>query len=186
MKGGIGTGLTVNVRSSEELGAVVGNLTEKEDAGFFGHRNAGLLRATLGHLRMHTEKITIRDITDSPESEMESKARKMARKAVDNQRLLALPLIPTELHLIRAKLSKITQAKAYKWLREMSSPIEQPRTTRMLKEIRDSVEETCSKRPSIQQVWKSMKSRDFPRQIRIFLWNSAHNAYKVGSYWDCT
>ncbi|KAG6325919.1 hypothetical protein ID866_13170, partial [Astraeus odoratus] len=37
--------------------------------------------------------------------------------------------------------------------------------------------------PMASCVWKSIRSRDIPKQIRNFLWKGIHGKYKIGSYW---
>ena len=37
--------------------------------------------------------------------------------------------------------------------------------------------------PTPPQLWKSIRSRDIPKNIRNFLWKCLHNSHKIGSYW---
>ena len=38
--------------------------------------------------------------------------------------------------------------------------------------------------PPSSKIWRSVKHKDFPRNIRFFLWMLIHGAYKVGSHWE--
>ncbi|KAL4065285.1 hypothetical protein J3A83DRAFT_4099527, partial [Scleroderma citrinum] len=37
--------------------------------------------------------------------------------------------------------------------------------------------------PTSSQLWRSIWSRDIPKNIRNFLWKCLHNSYKISSYW---
>ncbi|KIN94514.1 hypothetical protein M404DRAFT_939893, partial [Pisolithus tinctorius Marx 270] len=37
--------------------------------------------------------------------------------------------------------------------------------------------------PSTAKIWKSIRSKDVPRNLRNFLWKSLHDCYKIGEYW---
>lgn len=97
---------------------------------------------------------------------------------------MVLPPIPTELHLTEAKLSKMTQAIAYKTIMRSKEVPVRPQTERMMKNIINCVKKFNRKSPNIKQVWRSFWSKGFSKLLKIFLWKCAHNAYKVGSYWD--
>ncbi|KNZ76897.1 hypothetical protein J132_05990 [Termitomyces sp. J132] len=169
MRSGIETDLTINIKSREVLKALTKDLASNEDTGFLDSKNVGLLRTILGCLRMHTARVIFRDITGSEMSSVKSKAKAMVSEAAGSQRLLTLPPIPTKLHFIGGKLSKITQARAYKWLRAISPALERPRTTKRLGEIKNTVKDACREWPSTRQIWKSLRNRDFSRQMRVFL-----------------
>ncbi|KAG2088266.1 uncharacterized protein F5147DRAFT_748446 [Suillus discolor] len=38
--------------------------------------------------------------------------------------------------------------------------------------------------PTNDQVWRSLRSLDTPKNIWGFLWKSLHGAYKIGEFWD--
>ncbi|KIN92832.1 hypothetical protein M404DRAFT_172482, partial [Pisolithus tinctorius Marx 270] len=37
--------------------------------------------------------------------------------------------------------------------------------------------------PPESKVWKSIRDKDLPRNLRNFLWKSLHDCYKIGEYW---
>ncbi|KIO07040.1 hypothetical protein M404DRAFT_137520 [Pisolithus tinctorius Marx 270] len=37
--------------------------------------------------------------------------------------------------------------------------------------------------PPEPQIWKSVRNKELPRNIRNFLWKSIHGCYKIGEYW---
>ena len=46
-----------------------------------------------------------------------------------------------------------------------------------------SVKDLWDATPTPPQLWKSIRSRDIPKNIRNFLWKCLHNKYKIGTYW---
>lgn len=118
IKADIKTLLKINIWSQVDLATVTEELREKEDKGFLGTKNTGLLRTALEHLRMHRSTISFQDIKDLPNETEERTAELLAKSALQNDRLMILPPIPMELHLMGAKLSKVTQALAYKTIKQ--------------------------------------------------------------------
>ncbi|KAJ7844052.1 hypothetical protein B0H13DRAFT_2239235 [Mycena leptocephala] len=49
--------------------------------------------------------------------------------------------------------------------------------------IQTSTHECYGFLPTTQQIWKSVRHKDFTRQIRNFLWKTIHGAHRTGKYW---
>ena len=49
--------------------------------------------------------------------------------------------------------------------------------------MQSATKELWGMTPTPHQLWKSIRSRDIPKNIRNFLWKCLHGSYKVGSYW---
>ena len=84
------------------------------------------------------------------------------------------------------KLSKLTQSLAYKGIRQrklQKNSHERRATTQMIDKIQNEVEDATGKMPSEDQIWKTIRHRDFSRNVRYFFWMTAHDAYRVGTYW---
>ncbi|KAG6875062.1 hypothetical protein C0992_005338 [Termitomyces sp. T32_za158] len=128
LKSGTRHPLEICTRSEEAAKALTTNLESKEDAGFIGSRNAGLLRTIVGRLRMHAAPVTFRNLKDSPRNRWELEARDLAQESFEKERPMVLPLIPVELHLTGAKLSKMLQARAYRTIKSLKPIQLRPRT----------------------------------------------------------
>lgn len=184
MAAGIHTPLTINIRSYKDLAVLTEDLREIEDKGFLGIKNAGLLRTVIARLRMHTSPIFFQDLKDFPSSKDEAAAGALAKAALQGGEIMVLPPIPTELHLTGAKLSRMTQATAYKTIKSNAKPPTRPRTRMMLDGAKRVIGKENKRIPSDDQIWSSLRDKDMSRLIRVFLWKSMHNAYKVGAYWN--
>ncbi|KAJ7620573.1 RnaseH-domain-containing protein [Mycena polygramma] len=90
-----------------------------------------------------------------------------------------------------AKLTAMTQSKAYKIIRKLKMD---------KKTVRDLIDRQATKAhmsiakeaaagpdggcPPARKIWRSTFDKDISRSIRFFLWMLIHNGYKVGKYWD--
>ena len=108
IKIGLQQHITFKTRLEVAIEVLTNGLNYKEDAGFLGIYNVGLLRVVVDMLRMHLVLITFIDLAYTQATPTKSKASLLAKEAMNNMRPMSLPLIPIELHLTGTKLSKIT------------------------------------------------------------------------------
>ncbi|KAJ3726729.1 hypothetical protein C8R42DRAFT_573728, partial [Lentinula raphanica] len=90
-----------------------------------------------------------------------------------------------------ARLKYITQARAYKAIRQMKMSKNQyqkalnRRNTRInTGRAKSVVKEIMGLEPSSKILWKSLRHKDFSRKFRYFIWMVAHEGYKIGDYWQ--
>lgn len=101
--------------------------------------------------------------------------------------------IPPELDLRGAKLSKMTQALAYKAIRNAKHlkskskayqrQIVRKRTARMISKAKIALEEMTGRSPSENALWRGTGHKDFSKTVRNFMWMALHDAYKIGDWW---
>jgi ribonuclease HI len=82
------------------------------------------------------------------------------------------------------RLSQATQSTLYKGILEQKAPSARAASTLNLGITKACIEELTTKSPTDQKIWTSLRSKDFPPRIRVFLWKTMHNAYKCGRYWS--
>lgn len=169
MKAGIHTPITFDIRSYKDLEALTEGVQKNEDKGFYGVTNAGLLRTVISRLRMHTSSISFQDLKDLPQSNEEIAAKTIAESALQKDDVMILPPIPMELHLTGAKLSKITQAIAYRAIRTNMQTLTRARTKKMLEDIKREVSKVNKSRPSDKHLWLSLRGKDLSKPMRVFL-----------------
>lgn len=169
MVAGIHTLLTLNIRSYNDLAALTEKREEYEDKGFIGVKNAGILRIVIGCLRMHTSPVYFQDLKDLPTSREETAATKLAKATLQDKNIMVLPPIPAELHLTGAKLSKMTQARAYRAIRLSKSTPTRVRTGRIVEEVKRAVGRVNKRMPTNAQVWSSLHNKDLSKPMRVFI-----------------
>ncbi|EEB96958.1 hypothetical protein MPER_03816, partial [Moniliophthora perniciosa FA553] len=106
-------------------------------------------------------------------------------QTTDNQQPIPLN-IPAQYKLTGFKLSKMTQKSAYKALREikMKSYQRRSRTAGNLDGIRATIKQNFGFSPSDRTIWKTLRNKDFTREVRYFLWMLLHDAYMTGKNWQ--
>jgi hypothetical protein len=99
--------------------------------------------------------------------------------------------IPEHLRLSGAKLSQMTQSLAYKTIRQlkMESPryqdaLDRRSTSINLERTRESALGLSQHLPTDKNIWLSLRHKDFSRKVKLFLWVTMHDGYKVGKYWS--
>lgn len=150
--------LKIYTRSHDDIAALTVDMQKNKDRGYLGAKNAGLLRMTVGRLRMHAAPITFEELKDFPHTKEEKEASTLARSTLNEKELMTLPPIPTELHLTRVKISKITitQAIAYKTIKLNTSTPTRARTKKMIEDVKSAVARSHSGQPDEKQIWKSI------------------------------
>ncbi|EJD45437.1 hypothetical protein AURDEDRAFT_22599, partial [Auricularia subglabra TFB-10046 SS5] len=81
------------------------------------------------------------------------------------------------------KLAGITQNRALKILRR-SAKIPQRRSTFInIGRARSAVAEINGRWPSVQDLWRSTRTKDIYKPTREFIWRLIHGTQKVGAFW---
>ncbi|KAI0073170.1 hypothetical protein K474DRAFT_1569324, partial [Panus rudis PR-1116 ss-1] len=57
------------------------------------------------------------------------------------------------------------------------------KTQIILETIQISFKSFSNYTPTPAMIWKSIRSKDFRRNISDFLWKSTHDTYRVGGFW---
>ncbi|EJD35312.1 hypothetical protein AURDEDRAFT_75422 [Auricularia subglabra TFB-10046 SS5] len=79
----------------------------------------------------------------------------------------------------------ITQRRAHEALRSIRrsrTAATRRATTTHLDIIKHSIQAISDYQPNEDQIWRSLKSPDLSRNVRVFLWKAIHGAHKVGEY----
>ncbi|KAL1700579.1 hypothetical protein EV121DRAFT_283310 [Schizophyllum commune] len=157
-----------------------------EDIGFIGKKNADLTKATIAALRKRQARTTfhwVKGHNGHPRNEEADKlagagARKQSADEIETK-------IPRELQLTGAKLQCITQALAYKAIREkkMRKLKTRPTSARNIERIIAATEDAFGVKITEGQVWRGFRNKAIMPECANFLWTSVHNAYMVGSKW---
>ena len=91
--------------------------------------------------------------------------------------------IPKEFDLQGAKLSTLSQAVAYRGIKERKPPRTRPTTALNLHLVRESLTTYHNKLETDGTLWKGLRNRSIRQKIRQFLFKAMHGTQKVGSYW---
>ena len=162
-------------------------LKEKhEDCGYIGTANAPLIRKMIGNLRQHPEDTYFKWVKGHRGHELNEGADKLAGQGAQKGTPNTLDLmIPATLTVTGAKLGVINQKMAYRAIREreMQSYQKRTRTESNIVAAIDNIESFFGEIPTEQAIWNGIRRKDIRREVRYFLWMTAHDTYMVGSNW---
>ncbi|CAK5271927.1 unnamed protein product, partial [Mycena citricolor] len=163
------------------------NLSRWEDSGWIDVPNKNVLRPLVAEIRGRIGKVTFKTPEKhSPEETLLSKATAAAKQA----HLTATPPLSRLLATTRpdllaegVKLATLTQRTAYAMIRAQKKPVVRPATQRNLEEVARECPRGTQAQPTANQIWTSIRSRDFSCQVRNFLWKAIHDAHRIGTFW---
>ncbi|KAJ7238110.1 hypothetical protein B0H12DRAFT_1025902 [Mycena haematopus] len=165
--------------------AMTQKLSQWEDRGWIGVPDSSPLKALASELKKRPG--STRFETQGLEKAGQpgnSGASALARNACHKQTADEVNLrVATGQQLEGAKLSTMTQAIAYAGVKCRRKEVDRKATNDMVKHVQTAIKQEYGWLPSPARIWKSVRHKDFTRQIRNFLWKSLHNAHRVGNYW---
>jgi ribonuclease HI/exonuclease III len=165
-----------------------------EDDGYLLVENGPLIALTTARLRRRTAPTTfewVKGHSGCTGNEISD------RLAAQGRELPSPTMIDTTIHsqlrVTGMSLTALTQSKAYKVIRKLKmetfdyqAKLDRPATVRNV----DGVIQTASlynkEPPAPEQFWRSIRHKDIPKNLRHYLWMTAHGAYKIGSFWSKT
>ncbi|KAF5371874.1 hypothetical protein D9615_006992 [Tricholomella constricta] len=180
--------LFLELDSKYTIQNVTSSLQRNEDEGYIKTPNADLIKLTVARIRKRKTITRVKWVKGHNGHERNEGADRKANEAAN------LPqndnfddAIEPSLRISGAKLTHITQALAYKAIRNIKAkakPVSRMRTSNNLEKIKEAIEEEYKKRPTTEAIWKSTRRKDLSRQQRYFLWMAIHDAYMVGTHWQ--
>ncbi|KAI0782454.1 ribonuclease H-like protein [Irpex lacteus] len=167
----------------EGLTAHLHNWTDK---GWIGVANAEHFRAAAYQLRKRSAVTTFEWTKGHEGTEGNEGADALAgvgaRKPINTETTLN---IPNEWNLTGAKLSTLTQALAYKGIRERQQYRQRAAAEAPLDMARNCVHDHLGgRKPTDATIWHGLRNKDISRNISDFLWRATHKSQRVGKYWD--
>lgn len=161
-------------------------LQDLEDRGWIGVAHRETLRALAAELKCRTAPTIFRDDDGNDRRSLEGRtgAALLAQSGCGEEIPSEINLeIDSALQLRGAKLSKLTQAAAYAGIRELKSSVSREATDNNIKRIISDVRREFRRTHSAASIWKSIRHKDFSRQVKNFFWKSIHSAHRIGAFW---
>ncbi|KAJ7616835.1 hypothetical protein DFH06DRAFT_1107689 [Mycena polygramma] len=167
--------------------AMTQRLQALEDRGWIGVADREPLQALAAELKARSGKTVFEDTVRNSEDRIELAARAGALTLAREGCQSAAEDIDLRVHpdfKIRGmKLSTLTQATAYAAIKESKEAVSRKASDNNVKQVVSATEQNFHRIPSTAEVWKSIRHKDFSRQLRNFLWKSLHSAHRIGIFW---
>ncbi|KAJ3751590.1 hypothetical protein EV360DRAFT_56643 [Lentinula raphanica] len=164
------------------------NITKKliiwDSQGFTGVKDASLYKALLSQLRSRKAP-TIFGKATPQDKQIRKEVNALARDAsemegpTDKRDTSANPK-----YLVHGvRLAEMTQALAYKAIKEMTLPKPRPGTEITINKIQNDIQEARGTAPVPEILWKAIRDPLITRRARNFLYIALHGALRIGKYW---
>ncbi|KAG2743962.1 RnaseH-domain-containing protein, partial [Suillus brevipes Sb2] len=155
-----------------------------EDTGWIGVANSEFIRATVYQLRKRSAQTSFEWIKGHDGQNGNEQADKLAKEGANKLTADELDLhIPDDFNLQGAKLSAITQALAYKGIREHIPFAPRRKTTSNLDVTRFAIQELTGQLETDASIWTGCRHKDLSKKIRQFLFKAMHGAHRIGEFW---
>ncbi|KAJ6595209.1 hypothetical protein DFH09DRAFT_1413272 [Mycena vulgaris] len=176
--------LEIAAKSSTITNAMNRNLGKWEDSGWIGVADRAPIQALAAGLRARTGRTTFRTLNSTSGGGGAENAAALAKSSIQNAATYAPSLeVPTIARTRGAKLATLTQALAYRGIKEQHTIPSRKATEENLKLIQDVSEELFKRTPTPAKIWKSVRHADLSRRVKTFLWKSIHGAHRIGKFW---
>jgi hypothetical protein len=120
-------------------------------------------------------------VTTSVNSAPNSERYKGARKNEEDQIDLS---IPAEFDVQGAKLITLTQAIAYRGIKETNKVPTRRTTMGNLQKTRIAIQEYTNTLETDESIWLSIRKPEIQTKIRQFLYKTMHGTQKIGKFWS--
>ncbi|KAJ3804682.1 hypothetical protein F5876DRAFT_53074 [Lentinula aff. lateritia] len=175
--------LKIELQAKETVELLTDQLPDIEDRGYIGISNKKILSKVANSLRKRRTQTFLRKAPPDDKA-----AKNQALKAKNSAKIgsTLINRLVIEAKQSGAKLSSMTQALAYKAIREqrMKKYSRRNRTSMNIAKAQASMTNIHKKNPTRKEIWKGLRHGDFTREARHFLMMTAHDAYMVGTHWD--
>ncbi|KAJ7089498.1 hypothetical protein C8R43DRAFT_1092558 [Mycena crocata] len=155
-------------------------LQHSEDSGWIGTKNRRQTRALASALHKRTARTVL--VSKKEGSQGTTEALRIARSAAGDQGIGIATVDTSDCGILGAKLSKLTQALAYRGIGELQKKVSRKATNTSIEKIQEALRADFAHTPTAATIWKSIRHRDISRPIRTFLWKSIHNAHRIGKF----
>jgi ribonuclease HI/exonuclease III len=156
-----------------------------EDNGWIGVKNAPLFKKAAYLLKRRTAETAFQWVKghngDLGNEESDRLAREGANKHAPDPIDMS---IPKEFDLQGAKLATLTQALAYKGIKEQQPQVGRDATDRNLDLTRNALFEYNGDMETDGTIWLNIQNTSIRLRVRQFIYKTMNNTPKVGDFWE--
>lgn len=171
------------------INAVTEHYKRWEDKGYLLCDNASLIESTIAQLRLREGKTWMRWVKGHSGVEGNEQADTLAAEGATSRQTRMSDRIAPSLKIRGAKLETLSQAEMYriiknKKMNKATDKINRKATIANLALATSDASRRGNRFVSEEHIWRSLKSKEFSKPVRHFLWMLIHNGYSVGDYWE--
>jgi ribonuclease HI/exonuclease III len=177
--------LKIVTDSKYTIDGLTTHLSTWEDQGWIAIKNADLFKRAAYLMRRRSAETSFQWVKGHNGDLGNEESDRLAKEGANKPDPDPLPLdIPREFDLQGAKLATLTQALAYKGIKELHPPEDRDVTKRNLDRARDAIFEYNGKRESNEALWRGMQNPAIRIRSRQHLYKAMHSTPKIGEHWE--
>ena len=156
-----------------------------EDQGWINIKNAPLFKRAAYLMRCRSAETAFQWIKGHNGDPGNEGSDELAQNGALKERADEINLeIPREFDLQGAKLKTLTQALAYRGIKERHPPRERQTTDQNLELAKHALFEYSGVRETSETIWLGLQHPAIRIRIRQFLYKAIHGTQKIGDFWD--
>ncbi|KAF8164234.1 hypothetical protein K438DRAFT_1429458, partial [Mycena galopus ATCC 62051] len=167
--------------------AMIEKLAQWEREGWVGVTHCAILKCLAAQLKARVAETAFVVAPRASNAQIFCKeATRLAKLGASRNGIRQISLdVPGGTNLTGVRIQGNKQKVFYRGIREIKTQSLEPRrsTNRRLAEVRESLKHQQDKLFTDEQIWCSIRIKDFLPRTAQFLWRAMHNAHRVGEYW---
>ena len=176
--------LTIITDSMYVIEGLTKHLQEWEDKGWIGIKNAELFKRAAYLLKRRSAPTYLEWVKGHQGVQGNEESDKLAKEGAMKITYDDLPLnIPETFDLQGAKLATLTQAIAYRGIRERQKPILRAVTDRNINDIREAIQAYTGSDETNETIWEGIRKRTICLRAQQFIFKAIHNTPMIGEVW---
>ncbi|THU78020.1 hypothetical protein K435DRAFT_590752, partial [Dendrothele bispora CBS 962.96] len=183
------TPLRIIIYSKSLYLALTKKKEELRNCGLIGVRNARILQALFHLLDLRQAQTAFRQLSDiNPMSchwgQLLHKAEALAKDGVNKENADQIDLSKApQPPICGAKLSTLTQSLATKGVRASQALKPRKTTEKITGLVQQAILNQSGNLPEKDSIWRAIKTKNYTRRERNFLFLAMHGAQRIGKYW---
>jgi ribonuclease HI len=176
--------LTIITDSRYVIDGLTKHLKTWEDNGWINIKNTEFFKKAAYILKRRTAPTAFKWVKGHQGNLGNEESDKLAKEGAEKQAPDNFPLdIPSKFDLQGAKLATLTQAIAYRGIRERKPQITCPLTNRNLNLIRKAIQSFTNELETDETFWKSLRKHSIRIRVKQFLFKAINNTPMIGDKW---
>ena len=170
--------------SKYAIEGLITHLGTWEDQGWIAIKNADFFKKAAFLMRRRTAETSFQWVKGHAGVEGNEGSDGLAKEGANKMTPDVMDLtVPKEFDLQGAKLATITQALAYRGIKERHAPRDRDATNRNLNLTRIALLSYTGEMETNESIWLSLQNPAIRLRIRQFLYKAMHCTQKIGEFW---